>query len=471
MAKTDWQMGDTVLPDDLNQIGQEINQNRDNLAAHTAATTGVHGATSAATPNTIVQRDAQGRIKAAAPSAADDVARKAEVDTVQTNLYTHKSATTLDHPDGSVTTSKLADGAVTSGKLAAGAATDTVIGTRTINDASAPNSDTGSPTNLWSWLAYMIKAITGKSNWRTPPATTLEAAANHINTTTGVHGATSAATPNTIVQRDAEGNIRTKNRVYFSNDDFIEFDDSTDTFSFFDDSNASGGAQDSNIRAGRIRLTATSDASETSTNHAFQIGPDNGQNIRVDTNEIIFVNNGVFEQGYIHGSRVDLANSVRGNDGGNAQAKMGNTWYDIWHKGNLLESEITHQIATNTYKESDSITAWPMGLSYMRVEWAGSDANLWLENVGSVLTLRCTTQTGFQFFIPTVNNDLFYTRTTVNGVWQPWRVVGDYCGNGSPEGNVTARVGSIYRRLDGSSGSTIYVKRSGSGNTGWYALA
>ena len=25
MAKTDWQMNDTVLPDDMNQIGQEIN--------------------------------------------------------------------------------------------------------------------------------------------------------------------------------------------------------------------------------------------------------------------------------------------------------------------------------------------------------------------------------------------------------------------------------------------------------------
>ena len=80
MAKTDWQMGDTVLPDDLNQIGQEINQNRDNLAAHTAATTGVHGATSAATPNTIVQRDGNGQFEVGAPTAANHVARKAEVD-------------------------------------------------------------------------------------------------------------------------------------------------------------------------------------------------------------------------------------------------------------------------------------------------------------------------------------------------------------------------------------------------------
>jgi len=97
MAKTDWQMGDTVLPDDLNQIGQEINQNRDNLAAHTAATTGVHGATSAATPNTIVQRDPAGRFKAAAPAEADDVARKAELDSVIDSLNAHTGRTDNPH--------------------------------------------------------------------------------------------------------------------------------------------------------------------------------------------------------------------------------------------------------------------------------------------------------------------------------------------------------------------------------------
>jgi hypothetical protein len=41
-------------------------------------------ATSTATPNTIVQRDSAGRFKAAAPSASDDVARKAETDAALT---------------------------------------------------------------------------------------------------------------------------------------------------------------------------------------------------------------------------------------------------------------------------------------------------------------------------------------------------------------------------------------------------
>ncbi|BFH66021.1 hypothetical protein J27TS7_08660 [Paenibacillus dendritiformis] len=47
--------------------------------------------TASATPGTLVQRDASGRLKAAAPSAKTDVARKAEVDTVQADLDAHKA--------------------------------------------------------------------------------------------------------------------------------------------------------------------------------------------------------------------------------------------------------------------------------------------------------------------------------------------------------------------------------------------
>jgi len=42
-------------------------------------------------------------------------------------------------------------------------------------------------------------------------------------------------------------------------------------------------------------------------------------------------------------------------------------------------------------------------------------------------------------------------------------------GSGSPEGVVTAPVGSLYLRTNGGSSSSLYVKESGSGNTGWAA--
>jgi hypothetical protein len=42
-------------------------------------------------------------------------------------------------------------------------------------------------------------------------------------------------------------------------------------------------------------------------------------------------------------------------------------------------------------------------------------------------------------------------------------------GNGSPEGVLTAKVGSLYTRTDGGAGTTLYVKETGTGNTGWVA--
>lgn len=42
-------------------------------------------------------------------------------------------------------------------------------------------------------------------------------------------------------------------------------------------------------------------------------------------------------------------------------------------------------------------------------------------------------------------------------------------GSGSPEGVVTAPVGSLFLRTDGSTSTTLYVKTSGTGNTGWTA--
>jgi hypothetical protein len=40
---------------------------------------------------------------------------------------------------------------------------------------------------------------------------------------------------------------------------------------------------------------------------------------------------------------------------------------------------------------------------------------------------------------------------------------------GSPEGAITAVIGSLYSRTDGGAGTSLYVKESGTGNTGWVA--
>jgi hypothetical protein len=44
-------------------------------------------------------------------------------------------------------------------------------------------------------------------------------------------------------------------------------------------------------------------------------------------------------------------------------------------------------------------------------------------------------------------------------------------GSGSPEGSVSANVGSLYLRTDGASGNQLWTKETGGGNTGWFQVA
>lgn len=44
-----------------------------------------------------------------------------------------------------------------------------------------------------------------------------------------------------------------------------------------------------------------------------------------------------------------------------------------------------------------------------------------------------------------------------------------FVGKGSPQGVVVAPIGAIFQRTDGGAATTLYVKESGTGNTGWVA--
>lgn len=44
-----------------------------------------------------------------------------------------------------------------------------------------------------------------------------------------------------------------------------------------------------------------------------------------------------------------------------------------------------------------------------------------------------------------------------------------YTGYGSPESVIPANIGSLYLRADGGASTTLYVKTSGSADTGWTA--
>lgn len=102
----------------------------------------------------------------------------------------------------------------------------------TIDQADEPTGNTGHIRQLFSWLANIVRKITGNANWYDAPKTTLTATKAHMDANTGVHGvgastvesvagsqskvdtheaktathgATASATANRIVLRDSSG--------------------------------------------------------------------------------------------------------------------------------------------------------------------------------------------------------------------------------------------------------------------------
>ncbi len=116
------------------------------------------------------------------------------------DVTAHIASSPATHAAGSITDTHLASNSVTSGKiasdavvagkiaaggvsasnqLAAGVADDTAVGNRTVDQTLATPANTGPLTSLLSWIAGRIKAITGESDWKTTPQTTLAAARAH----------------------------------------------------------------------------------------------------------------------------------------------------------------------------------------------------------------------------------------------------------------------------------------------------
>jgi hypothetical protein len=106
-------------------------------------------------------------------------------------------------------------------------------------------------------------------------------------------------------------------------------------------------------------------------------------------------------------------------------------------------------------------------VGYVGNQFDGSDFN----NLYNANRFHLFTIGGTEYF-RIVNADITATAgnliiaTAGKGVRLPGGITWT-SGAGSPEGVVTAPVGSLYSRSDGGLLSSLYVKESGSGNTGW----
>jgi len=65
-----------------------------------------------------------------------------------------------------------------------------------------------------------------------------------------------------------------------------------------------------------------------------------------------------------------------------------------------------------------------------------------------------------------INTGNLIVKTAGKGITLPGGITWT-SGSGSPEGVITAPIGSLYSRSDGGVLTSLYVKQSGTGNTGW----
>lgn len=197
--------------------------------------------------------------------------------------------------------------------------------------------------------------------------------------------------------------------IFGSGDDSVTFNDTTNTYLLNSDGTGTTGTT---LESGKIRLVDTTDVSLISTGHAFQIGAFASDNLVLDTSEI--------QARTGSGSASSLGVNRLGGD------------VTIGDVGSFVAIP-SKQLILGTTTANDNISFNDTTNAYSF--WADGAINSSSVETGGLKVKTVTITTGA----------------------------------GTPEGSVTAPIGSLYLRTDGSTSTTLYVKTSGSGNTGWTA--
>lgn len=97
------------------------------------------------------------------------------------------------------------------------------------------------------------------------------------------------------------------------------------------------------------------------------------------------------------------------------------------------------------------------------VKTSGGTNTLYVDNDTNKVAI------GGYYYLPTSTGTANYVMTTDGAGNTSWSDSYIIKGTGSPEGVVTATVGHLFLRTNGGTSTTLYVKESGTGNTGWVA--
>lgn len=208
-------------------------------------------------------------------------------------------------------------------------------------------------------------------------------------------------------------------------------------------------------------------------NEGMRLG--NAQRIRVTNN--IFDGNGVGDQGWFLGELYDAVfegNTVLGYNRPVRTQASGQIWRDVHFRNNVVE--------TRNQTNNNGIVTLVSLSSSSRVKFQD---NVFYGSGTGVARATVTLDGATTPLIDYIGND--YSRDA--GI-QAFRFLNSAAlaaeslnygnkgldarilkvGTGTPEGVVTAPIGSLYQRTDGGNATALYVKGSTAGNTGWLPL-
>lgn len=111
----------------------------------------------------------------------------------------------------------------------------------------------------------------------------------------------------------------------------------------------------------------------------------------------------------------------------------------------------------------DADAAWQVDQTNVNTYYWNGPSRIYSKFKNTILAVQSGTQPYSFYHNPAINRTrilgTIYRNSSDNVGW--------FTGTGSPEGAITASIGSLYTRTDGSGLTAIYFKETGSSNTGW----
>lgn len=162
------------------------------------------------------------------------------------------------------------------------------------------------------------------------------------------------------------------------------------------------------------------------------------------------------------------------------QGATSNAVKKAFDRATFVNSAQVNRLGLNAFTEATPMSDYPLGYSVFYVQSSSNPWSILSAGFGVVEVLKTVDLSwGIQRITEHGNSasrGVHYRAVGSNesgipwGEWEKLITSNDIkSGTGSPEGIVTARIGTLYLRTDGGANTTFYVKETGTGNTGWKA--